>query len=108
MKKLALYLLVATLVTACTKSLTQTESCKEGFIIWGGTPAADGLGWYFSENKNSSGKAYKFDNLPEAYQKDKLAVRLCFYETAETYACFCAVPMPLYHITTIEERDESN
>lgn len=99
-----LLLLLITTFSACQKGEKGHGICKDGFIIWGGEPAVDGLGWYFSETRNNGGVAYKFENLPARYQEDKLAVSICFYDTGNKYSCFCAVPLPLYHITSIRKR----
>ena len=75
-------------------------------MVWGGDPAVDGLGWYFTENLNNSSKVYKFDNLPLQFQEDKLPVSVCFFDTGKKYGCFCVVPLPLYHITDIRRQTE--
>lgn len=107
MKNLLLFLLLAASFAACSKGQTAKEAtCKEGFIIWGQPLAADGIEWYFAESLEPGAKPYKFDNLPAEFQQDGLPVSICFYETNDTYACFCAVPLQVYHITSIQKKSQ--
>jgi hypothetical protein len=106
MKKLLALCLLTFSLAACDKSFEKApETCKDGYMRWRGDPALDGIEWYFSEDAvDGQPQAYKFDNLPEAYQQDSLAVRVCFYITDKTFPCYCGVPLKVYHITSIKKR----
>lgn len=100
MKQLLLFSVILTLLfTSCSKE----QNCIDGLIRWGGEPAVDGLGWYFTSAEFGD-KAVKLKNIPEKYLKDSLQVNVCLRITDEKYQCFCAVPLEVYEIKSIRNR----
>jgi hypothetical protein len=88
MKYLVLFLILSSLSFSCKKSEeSKPVTCSDGFIFWGGDPAADGAGWYFSEDRQSPKK--QLDRLPASYQMDSTAVHICLYESDRLVSCFC-------------------
>ena len=96
---LSLSVLIAILFSACNKE----QNCTDGLIRWGGEPAVDGLGWYFTSPVFGD-KAVKLKNIPEQYLKDSLQVNVCLRKTNEKYQCFCATPLDVYEIKSIQKR----
>lgn len=93
-------------VASCNKD--EKAECSNGYIYWGGSPAADGLGWYFAENRSGNWKAkqLKEEELPRDLQPttDSTAVFICLKETTERAPCFCATPSYYYKIVSVEKR----
>ncbi len=96
---LFLSFVIAFLFTACSKE----QNCTDGLIRWGGEPAVDGLGWYFTSAEFAD-KPVKLKNIPEKYLKDSLQVNVCLRKTDEKYQCFCATPLDVYEIKSIQKR----
>ncbi len=101
MKRWLLILFVSLAGLSCKKE--NTEFCKDGFIFWGGDPAADGSGWNFSAHANRS-DFFALDNLDNAYKTDSLAVNICLTKTGNIFYCFCAGTHYYYHINSIRLR----
>jgi hypothetical protein len=99
MKPLLLSLILVFLFTACTKE----QNCTEGLIRWGGEPAVDGLGWYFTSTELGD-RPVKLKNLPDRYLTDSLRVNACLRKTDEKYYCFCATPMDVYEVKSIRKK----
>lgn len=100
MKQLLFFsVILALLVTSCSKE----QTCTDGLIRWGGEPAVDGLGWYFTSAELGD-KAVKLKNIPDKYLKDSLQVNVCLRKTDEKYQCFCATPLDVYEIKSIRKR----
>ena len=98
MKQLLLSCFVLFVFIGCQKE----QLCTDGVIHWGGEPAVDGLGWYFTSADLP--KAVKLKDISAAYLTDSLAVSVCLIKTEETYQCFCAEPMEVYAIKKIRKR----
>jgi hypothetical protein len=101
MKKLLIFLSVTMLAISCKKDERSNTFCTDGTVIWGGDPAADGLGWYI---KGADGKTYIPENLPDSYKTNNLAITTCLYVTGEKFQCQCAAPLDVYHITSISKK----
>ncbi|HVG40954.1 MAG TPA: hypothetical protein VM888_05025 [Chitinophagaceae bacterium] len=103
MKRLSVLLFSYVLLLSCNKEVAET-TCLDGYIFWGGDPAADGRGWYFSENKSST-TTYYLESLPDKYKTDETAVSICLLKTDKQFLCFCAGDFPYYYrITKIDKR----
>jgi hypothetical protein len=93
-------------VASCNKD--EKSVCSNGYIYWGGSPAADGLGWYFAESRSGNWKAkqLKEEELPWNLQptSDSTAVFICLQETTERAPCFCATPSYYFKIVSVEKR----
>lgn len=87
------------LVTSCTKE----NFCAEGYIRWGGDPAADGLGWHYVNDLTDS-RVYILENLPDDFKRDSLPVRICLKETNRKFYCECSRPFNYYHINSVTRR----
>lgn len=84
---------------SCTKDKEKTATfCTDGFIYWGGDPAVDGSGWYFSTRTNRA-LEYPLLEIADSLQTDSLPVHLCLQKSREKYYCFC--PQDLYYYTII-------
>src|SRR5688572_20851502 len=103
MKKWLLILFTSIAFFSCAKE--DQPICKDGFIFWGGDPAADGRGWYFSESINSN-DFMVMDNLGNDFKVDNLPVNICVVKTNTRYYCLCPSTPELYyyHITSIRTR----
>lgn len=99
MKPLLLSLIIAFIFTACAKD----QICTDGMIHWGGEPAVDGLGWYFTSTELGD-RPVKLKNLPGNYLTDSLRVNACLIKTKEKYQCFCATPMDVYEVKSIRKK----
>jgi hypothetical protein len=88
MKKLLCILALFVFAISCRKEKSDT-SCIDGYIHWGGNPAADGSGWNLRTGDESSSTYYILKNLPEEFQTEGLAVNACIQETNEVAPCFC-------------------
>ena len=93
-------------VASCNKD--EKADCSNGYIYWGGSPSADGLGWYFAENRSGNWKAkqLKEEESPRDLQptSDSTPVFICLKETTERAPCFCATPSYYYKIVSVEKR----
>lgn len=99
MKPLLLLSAFVFLFTACNKE----QNCTDGLIRWGGEPAVDGLGWYFTSAELGD-RPVKLKNLPDGYLTDSLQVNACLRKTNEKYQCFCAEPLDVYEVKSIQKR----
>jgi hypothetical protein len=72
--------------TACSPGDT---ACVDGYIHWGGEPAADGSGWNLKTGSEENTTFYILKNLPDDFKTDGLAVTACIEETKEPALCFC-------------------
>jgi hypothetical protein len=72
-------------------------------IRWGGEPAVDGLGWYFTSAELGE-RPVKLKTIPEKYLKDSLQVNVCLRKTDEKYYCFCATPLDVYEVKSVRKR----
>lgn len=99
MKPLIHSIALAFLLTACNKE----QNCTDGLIRWGGEPAVDGLGWYFTST-DLGDRPVKLKNLPDRYLTDSLQVNVCLRKTTEKYQCFCATPLDVYEVKSIRKR----
>jgi hypothetical protein len=103
MKKIFVVVAGLFLMFSCTKDKAET-TCLDGFIFWGGDPAADGTGWYFSQNRFSQ-HVYFLQSLAADYKKDSLPVSACVVKTTNKFYCQCAGDPPyFYRITKINKR----
>ncbi|MGC4099806.1 hypothetical protein [Ferruginibacter sp.] len=106
MKKIIIIILVAvTGFTACKKdpSSTGTGNCTVAKIVYGGDPAADGVGWVLMTDTVNYKREYP-DNLADEYKVDGLLVNVCFEKTDKDFVCFCGSPLPkMVHITSISK-----
>jgi hypothetical protein len=106
--KYFIYLFATIIIVSSCKKNCDRSNCTDGFIYWGGTPAADGLGWYFAESRTDSWKPkqLKESELPVEFQNlnDSTAVRACLQETTERAPCFCPQPSYYYKIKSITKR----
>lgn len=100
MKKIV-YALAFVLVLVSCKKEEASSICTDATVLWGGDPAADGLGWYLSAGDSVDHKTYIPQNLPDNFKIDGQAVHVCMYETNEKFYCQCVRPLNKYHITTI-------
>lgn len=89
---------------SCSKEANciDNTTCIDGTIQWGGEPAVDGLGWYFQSDEFT--KPVKLKNLSSTYQVHDLAVSACLLKTDEKYQCFCAEPLDVYEVKSIQKR----
>jgi hypothetical protein len=104
MKNILPLLICGFLFFSCSKQ--QDTFCIDATVQWMGNPAADGLGWVLSEDRDSV-PVYRYyvpRNLAAAYQKNGLQVKVCMYKTSEKATCFCAAPPNKYHIVSITNR----
>jgi hypothetical protein len=101
MKTLLICLSLLIGFSSCKKE--QQSFCIDAVVKWGGEPELDGLGWYLKLDSDSS-IAYKPENLPDNFKQDGLVVNSCMYETGNKFYCFCAQPMAMFHITSIQKR----
>jgi hypothetical protein len=99
MKPLLLSIALLFLFTACNKE----QNCTDGLIRWGGEPAVDGLGWYFTSTELGD-RPVKLKNLPDNYLTDSLQVNVCLRKTDEKYQCFCATALDVYDVKSIRKR----
>jgi hypothetical protein len=97
------FLLISTIATLLFASCSKEQTCTDGLIRWGGEPAVDGLGWYFTSAELGE-RPVKLKTIPEKYLKDSLQVNVCLRKTDEKYQCFCAVPLEVYEIRSIRNR----
>ncbi|HUC81304.1 MAG TPA: hypothetical protein VMR70_10335 [Flavisolibacter sp.] len=104
MKHLLLLLAVGFFFGSCSKEQEGEGKCFDGVVVYGGDPAADGLGWLIMEDDSVAPERYVPQNLANAYMKDGLKVSVCLQETEEKLYCFCAQPLPKYRITSIRTR----
>ncbi len=106
--KYFLYLFATVIGISSCKKNCDNSNCADGYIYWGGSPAADGLGWYFAEGRTGNWKAkqLKDNELPDEYKNlnDSTAVRACLQETTERAPCFCLQPSYYYKIKSIKKR----
>lgn len=96
MRKLVFVLALFTCIVSCNKKeesdITYSHShtiCTDGFIHWGGDPAADGSGWNLRTGDGSSATYYILKDLPDNFKTDGLSVSACVEETEERAPCFC-------------------
>lgn len=87
----------------------QADFCTNGYIYWGGPVEADGVGWYFAENRVGNWVVHqlKEEELPAAYKPgytDSTAVKICLQKSTERSPCYCSAPAYYYHITFIQKR----
>ena len=101
MKRWLIILTVCLAGFSCNKG--SQESCNDGYIFWGGDPAVDGVGWYFSKNANGS-DFFPLDNLSDDFKIDNLAVNACLVKTNKEFICFCSGTHYYYHINSISLR----
>jgi hypothetical protein len=99
MKPFFLSLIVFFLFASCQKE----KLCIDGIIQWGGDPAVDGLGWFFT-SASLGDKPVKLKNLPVEYKINDQPVSVCVLKTNEKYQCFCAAPLEVYSILQIRKR----
>ena len=100
--KLFLLLFVFIAFSSCTKNnhggcWNIQPVCTDGFIFWGGDPAADGLGWYLSATRTDE-KRFYIENPPIAFKIDSLAVNACLEETNKPLVCYCVGAKPNYYV----------
>jgi predicted small secreted protein len=108
MKKIiAALMFAATTTAACKKDSTKTanEICTAATIMYGGNPAADGVGWYISIPDSTGVKREYPENLSGAFMIDGLLVDICYVKTNKDFVCFCLPPLPqMVNITSIVKR----
>jgi hypothetical protein len=106
MKKTVLLVSLFCLFFACRKkqdAFVPDSFCQDGYIRWGGSPAADGLGWYYAANLDRTW-VYVLKDLPDNFKTDSLAVSVCLEKTRELMACNCSEPFPYYKVNSIRLR----
>ena len=106
--KILLFFFVIAVALSCNKNKQfcgfATLECTDGFIFWGGDPAADGLGWYLSATRSAE-KRFYIENPPAAFKIDSIAVNACLEETNKPIVCNCVGTKPnYYNITEIRKR----
>ena len=101
MKRWLIIILLGVAAYSCKKS--SQSDCKDGFIFWGGEPAVDGIGWFFSTNPDRS-DFMVLDSLDNAYKIDSLPVHVCLSKTNNRFYCFCAGEHYYYHVNYILRR----
>jgi hypothetical protein len=103
-----IYIFTAIIIISSCKKKDNGSVCTDGYIYWGGPPAADGLGWYFSEGRTGTWKPkqLKETELPAEFQlfNDSTAVNICLQTTTDRAPCFCAEPSYYYKINSIKKR----
>jgi hypothetical protein len=100
--KLMLPLFICILLfAACKKEhASGKQECFDGFVIWGGDPAVDGAGWYFS----SGSKAYFVEEFPAAYKTDSLPIHACLRQTTRPKFMMNITTVYYYEIVSINKR----
>ena len=105
MKKLAALISVVIVLASCAKDSCTIEKesiCVDAVIKWGGSPAADGLGWYISVD-STRGIYYIPTNLSDNFKVDGLKVNTCLHKTNGKFYCMCPEPIDVYEITSIRK-----
>ena len=78
----------------------QKDTCVDGFIVWGGNPEVDGLGWGLSLD----GKKIDYKMEPaDDFKVDGLRVRACIFRTGEKFPCRCTAPLDIYGVRSIQK-----
>ena len=98
LKYLLILLLGFTALTGCSKDGCKEERtvCINGNVIWGGPVAADGTGWQIVSSENTA-KRYYLKSLPQGFDVEGKAVKVCLQETSERMICNCAGTPPFYY-----------
>jgi hypothetical protein len=108
MTRILIICFLSTVITAGSCNKQENVQCSNGYIYWGGSPAADGLGWYFAESRSGNWKAkqLKEEELPAHLRSttDSTAVFICLEETTERAPCFCATPSYYYKVVSAQKR----
>ena len=105
MRSILLASVLALLLLACKKEKAEEQDvCFDGVVRWMGEPAADGLGWVLYKDDTAYKQPYVPQNLPDDFKVANQKVSVCLSQTGEKFSCFCAVPLDVYHITTIQRR----
>ena len=112
MKRILLVSAVLLITQSCTAKKEQcactADFCASGFIYWGGSYAADGLGWYFAEKREGNWRPaqLKEEELPGEFKtgSDSTAVNICLQKTNEPAPCFCTSPSYFHKIVSIRKR----
>lgn len=105
--KKALVFLLIVLVTgsACDKEGGEAEEtfCTDGYIFWGGDPAVDGSGWYFSTRANRHFE-YALQNLADSLKTDSLFVNACLKKTENRFTCECTQPYYYFSLVSVQKK----
>ena len=85
MKRIVAFLLAVSVLSACTKSSTQPSNAEvSGQILYGGDPAADGIGYYL--RTDSTHETLSPQNLPVEYKHTDVNahVAIRYFDTGAT------------------------
>ena len=87
--------------SACKKNSGGPEvigptNCFDGYIFWGGDPAADGTGWYASTTRDPR-NAFYLQTVQAPFNADSTPVHICVAETNKRMLCECAGTPPHYY-----------
>src|SRR6058998_2722450 len=101
MKTISVFAFVLIMMTSCKKNQVATDCssatrCFDGYIFWGGEPAADGSGWYASTSR-AQDPAFYLETVPAPFNADSTAVHICLSETSKKRVCFCTGPVSNYY-----------
>lgn len=109
MKKMIVSLLLLISFNACIKPVQpKLDFCADGHIFWGGDPAANGIGWYFSNGRTGNWKFYQVKDAELAAEfkspADSVAVNICLVSTKDQAPCPCVEPSYYFRIKSIRKR----
>jgi hypothetical protein len=100
MKKTIAISIAGIILILCSCKKENENVCSDAAIMWGGDPAADGLGWHLlTDSVNHI--YYIPQNLPDSLKINGQHVNVCMYKTKENFYCECGMTLKKYHITSI-------
>ena len=94
------FALIITIVFAIScKKDSKNFICFTGKVQWSGSQTVDGLEWQILDTINNI--SFKVIDPDSSYRQHNLIVQVCLSKTEETYPCFCASPVYIYNINSI-------
>jgi hypothetical protein len=101
MKTISALVFALVIIASCKKNQVTTDCssatrCFDGYIFWGGDPAADGSGWYAATSRVQD-SAFFLETVPTPFNADSTAVHICLSETSKKRICFCTGPGSNYY-----------